>query len=228
VIYRPTQEAGDWESLLDNPAKDWKSGFSAKTLAHCWEDVRGLPKSVKDALNRPNGPFNDVQPLLILPEHKVSLPGHNKRSQCDVWVLAKDSRELISITVEGKVSESFGNEDMGQWMKDASKGKIKRIEFILSKLELGHVPEDIPENIRYQLLHRTAAAVIVAERFEAQHAIILVHSFSDSNENFEDFARFLDLYELIAEVNHTKSKELNSGITLHLAWAKGETEFLKK
>jgi len=109
-------------------------------------------------------------------------------------------------------------------MKKESPGKRKRIGFIQSKLELGHVPEDI----RYQLLHRTAAAVVEAERFEAQHAVILVHSFSDSDMWFEDFARYADLYGLHAELNRTESKALNSGITLHLAWAKGESDFLEK
>jgi hypothetical protein len=142
MIYRPTQEAGDWKSLLADPEKQWKSGCSAKTLAHCWEDAHGFPKSVKLVLNGPNGPFKDIQALLVQTEHQVPLPGGNRPSQCDVWVLAKDSRELISIAVEGKVSEEFGPV-MGQWMEKESPGRSKRIEFIKSKLELGHVPDSL-------------------------------------------------------------------------------------
>ena len=49
------------------------------------------------------------------------------------------------------------------------------------------------DGIRYQLLHRTASALIEAERFCAGHALMLVHSFSQTHEWFEDYARFLRL-----------------------------------
>ena len=40
---------------------------------------------------------------------------------------------------------------------------------------------------KYQLLHRTASAIIEAERFNANHALMLVHSFSLANEWYGDF-----------------------------------------
>ncbi|MFA7012304.1 MAG: hypothetical protein WC202_05045, partial [Desulfobacterales bacterium] len=43
-----------------------------------------------------------------LPEHKVPLPGGSRSSQNDIWVLARSKGQLISIAVEGKVSETFG------------------------------------------------------------------------------------------------------------------------
>jgi hypothetical protein len=48
--------------------------------------------------------------------------------------------------------------------------------------------------LRYQLLHRTAAAILEADRFECSQAVMLVHHFADAPEdgsdNFEDFKRF--------------------------------------
>src|SRR5260370_2409712 len=41
-IYRPTSGPDDWKSFLAEPKKRWKTGFSARTLAHCWEHADGL------------------------------------------------------------------------------------------------------------------------------------------------------------------------------------------
>jgi hypothetical protein len=55
-------------------------------------------------------------------EHKVPLPGGGHPSQNDIFVLAKSNKDLVAITVEGKVSESFG-ETGGDWLKIESEGK---------------------------------------------------------------------------------------------------------
>ena len=88
----------------------------------------------------------------------MPLPGGIRPSQSDVWVLARSGPELISIAVEGKVRKSFGP-TLQDWMKDASVGKQERLEFIAHKLGLS-LP--LPPETRYQLLHRTASAVIEA------------------------------------------------------------------
>jgi hypothetical protein len=68
---------------------------------------------------------------------------------------------LISITVEGKVSESF-DVTIDRWMiRDSRSGKPERLRFLLNELRLD---ESQINPIRYQLLHRTASAVIEAKR----------------------------------------------------------------
>ena len=37
----------DWQALLADPQKHWRTGFSARTLAHCWEAAQGLPPEVQ-------------------------------------------------------------------------------------------------------------------------------------------------------------------------------------
>lgn len=221
MIYKPTQGPDDWQSGLARPEKQWETGFSAKTLAHCWEEARGFPRSVTATLNKPNGPFTSIKTLLIFPEHQVPLPGGKAATQCDIWILAKDGRDLVSIAVEGKVAEPFGP-TVKEWLMAASAGKKKRLHFLQSKLEL----DDIPGSIRYQLLHRTVAAIREAERFEARHALLLVHSFSDKNLWFSEFRQFVYLFGVTTELNRTQSKQLQSGLTLHFSWAEGEKEFL--
>ena len=94
-------------------------------------------------------------------------------SQSDVWVLARGGTDLVSIVVEGNVSEPFGL-TLEDWRKVASPGKEKRLSFICNALSLNHSPVD---SIRYQLIHRTASAVVKARRFNAAHGMMPVHPF---------------------------------------------------
>jgi hypothetical protein len=104
-------------------------------------------------------------------------------------------------------------------------GKLKRLEFIQSKLGLGG---ELPKTIRYQLLHRTVSAVIEAERFRAKSAVMLVHSFSQECLWFEDFQAFLQLFG-VASIRPEKLYLLTElhGLLLFAGWATGNPMFLQ-
>ena len=118
--------------------------------------------------------------MLGIPEHPTELPGCGYPSYTDLFVLAKCSDGLIIMAVEGKVRETFG-EIVEQWLhKDEYEAnRLKRLRGLCDILEL---EVDDVMDLRYQLLHRTAAALIEAERFSASIAIMLVHSFSPEQE----------------------------------------------
>jgi len=218
--YVPTRCVHDWQQLLAKPEEQWKPGFSARCLAHAWEEADGFPSSVESVLRQS---FPDIAPLLILPEHRVPLPGGRAASQNDVWVLAKSRGELVSIAVEGKVSEPFGP-TVAAWNCDASPGRQKRLAFLKGLLLLS----DIPDSIRYQLVHRTASAIIEAERFTAQHAVLLVHSFSPNNERLEDFASFVSLFGGAAHVDRTIRAGGSRTPSLSFAWVHGDERYLMR
>lgn len=156
--------------------------------------------------------------LIAIPEYQVDLPGGGRPSQNDLFVLAKDAEgEMVSIAVEGKVAEPFDS-TLGEWLKDASEGKKKRLEFIRERLALDL---DIPGTIRYQLLHRMVSAVIEAERFNAKSAVMLVHSFSKESFWFEDYRDFLGLYGVKAEIGKLHFVRQVEGIGIYTSWAKG-------
>ena len=46
-IYIPADSPADWQRLLAEPEKHWKSGYSAKALAHCWDAADDFPGSVR-------------------------------------------------------------------------------------------------------------------------------------------------------------------------------------
>ncbi len=219
-IYIPALSAEQWAQFLAEPVKQWRQGYSARTLAYSWQEANGFPVEVESVLA---SIFPSAELLLALPEHKVPLPGGSRSSQNDIWILARSENQLISIAVEGKVSEPFGP-TVQEWQTDLSSGKAKRIEYILSLLGISSVSD----TTRYQLLHRTASAIIEAHRFNAAHAVMLVHSFSQSSEWFQDYAAFVSLMGGSAAEDSIVSVGSRSGVSLHLAWVRGNAHYLSK
>ena len=148
----------------------------------------------------------------------MPLPGGGNPSQNDLFVLAKGNEQLISIAVEGKVSEPFGPL-VSDWFRNPSEGKKKRLAFLCKTLGL---EQDKVLSIRYQLLHLTASALIEAERFNAKHALMMVHSFSPTNEGYEDFEKFAGLYGVQTERDKIISLGWTNGIGLYIGWVKGD------
>lgn len=211
----PTIGPDCWRALLADPVKHWATGYSARTLAYCWQTARGLPPEITTVLGA------DAELLLGIPEHKTRLPGGNRASQSDLFALLRLGERTCAATIEGKVNEPFGP-TVGEWLKDASAGKKLRLDYICRLLGL----DEVPATIRYQLLHRTAAAVIESERFKTDEAAMLVHSFSPDKAWFADFAAFAAMFNLAAQPETLMSLHLPSGKKLYLAWVTGAPEFL--
>lgn len=207
----PTPEV--WQSLLANPKTHWRDGYSAKELAMSWLHADGFPPKVESVLRR-SPHFHDIEMLLGVPEHRVSLPGRGFASQNDLWVLAQAGGRFVSIAVEGKVEEKF-DETVGELSAGASANRLDRHAGLAKILGLDGA---IPNEIRYQLVHRTASAIIEAQRFNAAHAIMLVHSFSETHAHFGDFERFVGLYDCAASRDCVISVGEWSGVQLHFAW----------
>lgn len=226
-IYIPANKPEDWKSLLAEPDKHWKAGYSAKALAHCWQEADGyFPESVIKVFRKSGMDlFQNIELLLAFPEYKVLLPGGSRSSQNDIFILAKGNNQLVSIMIEGKVSEPFGK-IVAEWREDNSEGKHVRLKFLLEKLGLEENKQI--GTIRYQFLHRTASAIIEAERFKAENALMLVHSFSRSNEWFDDYSQFIALFGLSTGPDTLVFAKNINGINLYFGWAKGDEKYLEK
>ncbi|MBZ0276154.1 MAG: hypothetical protein K8I60_08425, partial [Anaerolineae bacterium] len=84
-IFVPATQPEDWQQFLTEPDRQWKTGYSARTLAHCWHAADGFPDEIKRVFaSSPVAAFQAVEPLLILPEYKVPLHGHGPESQNDI------------------------------------------------------------------------------------------------------------------------------------------------
>ena len=225
MIFIPANKPQDWRLLLAE-RKHWRRGYSARALAYCWQEAEDFPESVK-RIFKGSGikVFQNVELLLAFPEWKVPLPGGSRPSQNDIFIVARGNDQLISIMVEGKVSEPF-DRTIAEWKLEGSAGKETRLEFLCDKLQLAKEKID---HIRYQLLHRTVSAIIEAEKFNAPNALMMVHSFSQSDEWFEDYGQFLALFGLNGILPDSLVFGRNiSGIDLYFSWARGDKKYLGK
>ena len=82
-------------------------------------------------------------------------------------------------------------------------------------------------DVRYQLLHRTVSAILEAKRFRTDQAVMVVHTFSKTNEWLEDYQYFQSLLGVNSGVDQAVAVELKSGINLSLAWVHGSEKYLK-
>ncbi|RDJ98582.1 DUF6946 family protein [Paraburkholderia lacunae] len=221
-IYIPANNAEDWAQFLAEPVRHWRIGYSARSLAHCWQDADSFPPEVSEALSTSEALCGTTM-LLGIPEHQVALPGGSTKSQSDIWVLGKRDEQLVSIAIEGKVREPFGS-TVAEWLESGTPGKRVRLQFLIETLGL----HEVLPSIRYQLLHRTASAILEAERFNAGHALMLVHSFSQTQDWFEDYQAFAALFGIDAEVNRVHVARKVGKVTLHLGWVCGSAEYLSR
>ncbi|MBK8139512.1 MAG: hypothetical protein IPK52_27495, partial [Chloroflexi bacterium] len=184
-IYVPATSPDDWQRFLKDPAKHWRMGYSARTLAHSWHNAIDWPAEVQQLFaDGPELSLRDTKPLLIIPEKITPVAGTGEPPHSDVFVLAKAADgQLVSITVEGKVDEPFGNgnQTVSAWKNEGNVANRRvRLDHLLDKIQL---VESRADSVAYQLIQRTASAVIEAETFNARYAVMLVHSFSPEHAN---------------------------------------------
>jgi hypothetical protein len=193
-IVIPTSGPQSWKQLLAEPERHWQPGFSAMSTAFSWESADGMPKEIISLFANADEPaLRDASLAIAIPEYKVGLAGGARPSQNDVFAILTASGGLISVMVEGKARENFDSL-LGDWKKRTSPQGVKtRLADIADQIGLN---TRIPDEIRYQLLHRTASAIIEAKRFHAPFAAMIIQSFvSDDAENhYGDFCAFIRLY----------------------------------
>jgi hypothetical protein len=121
---------------------------------------------------------------------------------------------LVVLAVEGKESEPFGDDIVTDWIAKTKTGH-DRLALVCNTIGL---PTTTVGSVRYQLLHRAAAAVIEARRLGAPHAVLLVHSFSPTQAHLGAYQSFVALYEREAGANETVELAAVDGVMLHAAW----------
>jgi hypothetical protein len=224
-IYIPSGGPDSWQQFLAEPEKQWRTGYSARSLAYSWEEANGFPAEIQAAIEASGvDELRGLDPLMVIPEHKVPLPGGVRESQNDAFVLASNGKGLVSMTIEGKVEEPFGP-SVTKWGPDSSRGKRKRFDYLVDLLELQGT--DLSQ-VYYQLMHRTASAIIEAQRFHADTAVMLVHSFSQLHTWFAEFCAFAEHLGVAPELNRVYGCGRRSGIDLYIGWVVGNAEYLKR
>jgi len=146
-------------------------------------------------------------------------------SQNDIFVLARaGDGALVSVMVEGKVRESFG-EPVGRWKTSGSGFTANKETRLQGLCHYVGLPE-IPDTIHYQLLHRTASAVIEAETYNAAYAMMIVHSFSPADDHWAAFDAFVRLYSKTPQIGQLVELASVGNVQLFAGWARGQERYL--
>lgn len=221
-IFIPTRTGSDWQRLLAKPKLHWKKGASAMTAAAAWEDAAGeLPPEIRALLSATSeSSLANLELVAALPEWKVSLPGGETRSATDVLAVCRNNVGLCVVAVEAKVLEDFGPM-VSEKRASTSDGQAVRLDFLHKLLQ---VPR-FSDQIRYQLLHRTASAILTAQEFHAASAVMLVQAFDTPSDRRTDFEAFCAEMKMI-RVGAAVYKAPNfRAPTLFLAWCDGNSKY---
>ncbi len=215
-IFVATRGPDYWKAHLGDPDRHWRPGFSAMAAARCWEHWQDVPPEIAALLGR------EVTLQLAVVEHKVPLPGSTVGdTQCDVFALVRANGRDIALAVEAKVDEPFG-QTVGEWLDGAGPGKRTRLAALCALLDISDPP---PGTLRYELLHRAAAAVIEARRFHRPAAAMVVQSFSPSARWHKDFLAFAAHVGAPISAEGAGRRRLPCGTELILGRAAGAQQF---
>ncbi len=222
-IFVPTTGGADWQRLLAKPEIHWVKSFSAMTTAASWEAAGGqLPAEITTLLSSSRDPaLLDLQLLAAIPEWQTRLPGGERPSCTDVLAIARNDLGLCVIAVEAKVLEDFGP-PVAEKRQSESEGQLQRLQFLHDLLGV----KRFDDAIRYQLLHRTASALLTAKQFHAQTAVMLVQAFGtplDRQNDFRAFCAAINADEICPGLFAVRRFDSPS---LYLAWCTGDKKYL--
>ncbi|HEV2704153.1 MAG TPA: hypothetical protein VGV09_21190 [Steroidobacteraceae bacterium] len=222
-ILVPTRDGSDWQRLLAKPALHWKKGASAMPAAASWEAAAGaLPAELSTLLDSSGVPnLARLELLMAIPEWETALEGGVTNSQTDVLAICSNASGLCAIAVEAKVNEDFGPL-IGEKRRAASPGQSRRLEFLQTLLGA----QEFNDTIRYQLLHRTAAALLIARQFHALAAVMLIQSFGNKPSLRADFDAFGDALGAVEQAPGLLAVRRFSAPALFLGWCDGDGRFL--
>jgi nucleoside 2-deoxyribosyltransferase len=234
-IFVPARGTTDWRALLGNPMTQWRIGYSARALAESWQSAMDVPDAVRRVFrSSPHRIFQKLELLLAIPEHRVALPGGAASSQTDLFAVARSQDDgLVAIAVEGKAEEPF-DATVADWLErraiDEERRGRARVPSAGAQARLRHLCQllEVEEGqigaLYYQLLHRTASALLEARRFGAANALMLVHSFSPTHRWHEDYAAFARcLGAESADVDTIADVGERSNVRLYLGWISDRT-----
>ncbi|WP_300974506.1 hypothetical protein [Sphingomonas sp. LHG3406-1] len=192
----------------------WKEGRSAKSLADAWFAANDVPADVRAVLDKADE-YRGATLIDAFLERCTDLQdGRGTPSQTDLLAILATDSGLSVMGVEAKVIESFGP-IVEEWLDGAS-GKEQRLQRLCAQLDLDRAAA---LRLRYQLLHRTVAAMLEARRYRTSQALMLVQSFCPERTGFADFAAFVEAlgFGAIEPDRLSPSREL-SDLNVRLGW----------
>lgn len=183
----PLLQAEDVIPHLGKPTH-WKQGRSAKAVADSWFQANDIPPRVRAVLDR-SPELRGAELVDAWLERCTDLGDRRgSASQTDLLAILGIGDRLAVMGVEAKVTESFGPL-VSEWIGDGGEGKDDRLRRLCALLGFDR---NSVGDLRYQLFHRTAAAILEARRYRATKAVLMVHSFCPDATGLADFSAFFE------------------------------------
>ncbi|MHB1094731.1 MAG: DUF6946 family protein [Gemmatimonadaceae bacterium] len=208
-----------WRAGLADPYLHWRRTRSAWELAVSWEARRttdsGLPPEVHAVLNA-HAAFRNPRLLVGIVEHRVALDTAKTPSQNDLWCMVGTDTGQASVAVEGKAGEEFDRR-LDVWLGSDGdrRGKDARLRFLCEVLGANDRPDP---QLRYQLFHRAASAVLEAERWGVGKALMMVQSFAESPTSWQDYVDFAAWLGVKVSRDSVSGPVKTRSTDLYLAW----------
>ena len=197
----------------------WKQGRSAKAVADSWFQANNIPPRVRAVLDQ-SPELKGVELIDAWLERCTDLGDRRgSATQTDLLAILGIGDELAVMAVEAKVTESFGPL-VSEWIGEGGEGKEDRLQRLCDLL--GFDRNEVGD-LRYQLFHRTAAAILEARRYRAKNAVLMVHSFCEDATGLPDFIRFYERMGVQGCARDALSQPVQvSGTRLWIGWTGDE------
>jgi hypothetical protein len=163
-------------------SRQWVDGRSAKELAKSFfqTGVSSPPKELTLLLSSSHA-LGQINLIEAWPEYKIQLDSFRGETRnADLAAIGLGLPGVIAITVEAKADESFGNTIEKTLAGIREKSNIPSRITTLAQAVLGRHPSEV-SLLRYQLLHGTAASLILAQELNATAAVFVVFEFISSS-----------------------------------------------
>ena len=151
---------------------------AALSVVDLWEAAKGMPPEISEILGA------DAKLGHAIPGEIVPIPGGPGPSRCDVFALVGTENGVGAIGIFA-TNDGF-DATVRDWLTGGVIDGKGRLGVVCNALE---VQAQQTEELRYQLLHRMAAAIIKADK-RAKFVGLIVQSFSQEQKGFEDFEAF--------------------------------------
>jgi len=145
-----------------------------------------------------------------VPELVTGLPERGEGRNHDLWLLGRTPQEQVTVCVEAKADEPFGDKSIGEYLRYALQRRTngettrapERIEALFRMVDTASpsLMETPWAEIPYQLLTAICGTAIQARSDQSRLAVLVVHVFeTNSTEeekldiNHQAFTRFVEL-----------------------------------
>jgi len=194
-----------WEEWTP-PKKEyqWVLGRSAMELAKAWfAGGRLSPPQELIKLLDSHPRLHNLKLIRGIPECVTILPVKGEGRNHDLWLIGRTEHDSVTICIEAKADEPFGNETVAEYRATALRRREKRErtgvpERINALLKLVAGSASYWDPIRYQLLTAMCGTVLQAKKDSSSLAVFVVHEFrtektkpENLERNNEDYERFL-------------------------------------